>query len=149
MRTFQIEDLSIHGLYDPDTSNDSPAVPGLGSTCVSIVDSQVRRIASVPCTSRYICLQNTLLQIHDAEWQLSVQWALEKGQRHGSQRLVQSPSLDHPERCYGWLLLPDLLWSCSLEISRSTYCKSCFASLHTLPRRRLNSSSLLPTGQTY
>ncbi|CAM9647481.1 unnamed protein product [Ectocarpus fasciculatus] len=36
----RIEDLWIHGLYEPETSNDSPAVPGLGSTCVSIVDSQ-------------------------------------------------------------------------------------------------------------
>ena len=37
----QIDDLWIRGHYDPETSNDSPAVPGLGSTALSIVGSQV------------------------------------------------------------------------------------------------------------
>ncbi|CAM9649069.1 unnamed protein product [Ascophyllum nodosum] len=36
----KIEDLWIRGLYDPETSNSSPAVDGLGSTCVSITGSQ-------------------------------------------------------------------------------------------------------------
>ncbi|CAN0133967.1 unnamed protein product [Scytosiphon promiscuus] len=35
-----VEDFYINGLYDPETRNDSPAVSGLGSTCISIVNSQ-------------------------------------------------------------------------------------------------------------
>ncbi|CAM9345645.1 unnamed protein product [Scytosiphon promiscuus] len=35
----RIDDLWIRGLYDPDTSNDIPAVSGLGSTGLSIVGS--------------------------------------------------------------------------------------------------------------
>ncbi|CAM9126140.1 unnamed protein product [Scytosiphon promiscuus] len=35
-----IDDLWVSGLYDPETSNDSPAVPGLGSICISVVNSQ-------------------------------------------------------------------------------------------------------------
>ncbi|CAM9225071.1 unnamed protein product [Ectocarpus fasciculatus] len=35
-----MEDVWIRGVYDPETSNDSPAVPGLGSTCLSVVNSQ-------------------------------------------------------------------------------------------------------------
>lgn len=35
-----IEDLFIRGLYDPDTSNANPAVTGLGSTGISISNSQ-------------------------------------------------------------------------------------------------------------
>ncbi|CAM9195943.1 unnamed protein product, partial [Hapterophycus canaliculatus] len=35
-----VEDLWISGLYDPETSNDRPAVSGLGSTCISVVNSQ-------------------------------------------------------------------------------------------------------------
>ncbi|CAM9622988.1 unnamed protein product [Ectocarpus sp. 6 AP-2014] len=45
----RIGDLWIHGLYDPDTSNDIPAVPGLGSTGVSIVDSQ-----NITCADTWI-----------------------------------------------------------------------------------------------
>ena len=37
----QIDDLWIRGHYDPETSNDSPAVSGLGSTGLSVVGSQV------------------------------------------------------------------------------------------------------------
>ncbi|CAM9648998.1 unnamed protein product [Ascophyllum nodosum] len=36
----KVEDLWIRGLYDPETSNSSPAVDGLGSTCISITGSQ-------------------------------------------------------------------------------------------------------------
>ncbi|CAM9674797.1 unnamed protein product [Sphacelaria rigidula] len=35
-----IDDLWIRGQYDPDTSNAFEAVPGLGSTCLSITNSQ-------------------------------------------------------------------------------------------------------------
>ncbi|CAM9236986.1 unnamed protein product, partial [Sphacelaria rigidula] len=35
-----IDNLWIRGLYDPDTSNAVDAVPGLGSTCLSVTDSQ-------------------------------------------------------------------------------------------------------------
>ncbi|CAM9933566.1 unnamed protein product [Pylaiella littoralis] len=34
-----VEDLWIRGLYDPESSNGSPAVSGLGSSCVSVVGS--------------------------------------------------------------------------------------------------------------
>lgn len=43
-RNAQIEDVWIRGLYDPDTSNDSPAVTGLGSVGLLIADSQVRML---------------------------------------------------------------------------------------------------------
>eukprot|EP00903_Cladosiphon_okamuranus_P018634 g17151.t1 len=33
------QNIWVRGLYDPETSNDSPAVSGLGSTCVSVVGS--------------------------------------------------------------------------------------------------------------
>ncbi|CAM9670164.1 unnamed protein product [Ascophyllum nodosum] len=35
-----IEDVWIEGLYDPDTSNNSSAIAGLGSTAISITNSQ-------------------------------------------------------------------------------------------------------------
>lgn len=41
-RPLQVQELWIYGLYDPETSNGSPAVSGLGSTGISVVNSQVR-----------------------------------------------------------------------------------------------------------
>ncbi|CAN0074142.1 unnamed protein product [Ectocarpus fasciculatus] len=35
-----LQEVWIIGLYDPETSNGSPAVSGLGSTCLSVVNSQ-------------------------------------------------------------------------------------------------------------
>ncbi|CAM9582225.1 unnamed protein product [Ectocarpus fasciculatus] len=40
IRDAWLQEVWIVVLYDPDTSNDSPAVPGLGSICLSIVNSQ-------------------------------------------------------------------------------------------------------------
>lgn len=39
----QIDDLWIRGLYDPDSGSMIPAVTGLGSTCLQISNSTVRR----------------------------------------------------------------------------------------------------------
>lgn len=38
---FQTDNIWIRGHYDPDTSNDVPAVSGLGSSCLSVVGSTV------------------------------------------------------------------------------------------------------------
>lgn len=38
----QIDDIWIFGHYDPDTDNSISAVPGLGSVCLEITDSEVQ-----------------------------------------------------------------------------------------------------------
>lgn len=50
---WQLEDLWILGLYDPETSNNSPAVSGLGSTGISVVNSHVR--VDVPRSWIVVC----------------------------------------------------------------------------------------------
>lgn len=39
----QTDQIWIRGHYDPDTSNDEPAVSGLGSSCLSVVGSTVSK----------------------------------------------------------------------------------------------------------
>lgn len=37
----EVDEISITGLYDPDSNSTTPAVAGLGSTAISITNSQV------------------------------------------------------------------------------------------------------------